>query len=166
MPDYLAKFDRTIEGHKFEVLLLATGKFRTDADWMPLYDVFDSLEALEAKATKILKANKVEINIPIVIVDPTRSTKGKYVRAYLRGRHSRSRDYLLTIHGEKITEGHVYIIAKGDEVTNDQIMEANRLAGLVTEAEENLRLYLDTIKPANARPSAMELLKQASIPEV
>jgi len=115
-------------------------------------------EDLEKRISQEVTRQRVEHRIPVVLQTP-----GGYERAILRGRNERTGEALFTrvSDGEKFAEKHPTVVALGQQVSDADLAEMNRLHDAFLAARAAEYEYLRQRVPKGQFLSAWSLLNEA-----
>ncbi len=97
-----------------------------------------SFDELEKKVRAAVSRQKVQHQIRVVI-EVKSDTTTSYIRAVLRGRNERTREYLVTVDGVKKAIEYLTVVALSDEVSDTQLAVLNDLQHEADEATARVR---------------------------
>ena len=112
-----------VKGRKFPVTLTNDLRLQVEVDGEIVSA--DNPDALRSTIATKLRVQRQDLSIPVVI--RYGSSGGGYVRAVLRGKNSRTGWALMTINGKAEQVERPEIVARGDELGDEQLAELNRL---------------------------------------
>jgi hypothetical protein len=105
----------------------------------------DSWEKLEPKIARALRVAKIEHAIPVVLLYGEGGEESKrWVRAILRGKHSRTSEFLLTV-GDKKVRVDQYQRVMPAAVTDEQIAKLNALLDAAEAARKAANSYANQV---------------------
>lgn len=155
--DVIGKTQIEVRGEKITVTVNRAGTFMADIGGETVME--STLSAVEEKAKRLTRAQKIEHAIPVVLKGKTADDFGlrlnkdealerKYVRAILRGKNARTSQYLFTLvpDGKKIALEYPDIILLEGDITDEQLAEANRLAAATRDATNAEWNFVTAIK--------------------
>lgn len=122
-----------IRGEKFTVTLNRVLGLSTTFDGK---DVTASNRGeLESKLSAMIKEARADIAVPIVA-----SYNGKFQRMFLRGKHAKTGEWLLTTDdGEKVSASSLADVAPSDAISTEELHELNAALHFHREAYARLR---------------------------
>jgi hypothetical protein len=92
-------------------------------------------DKLATLASQEVSRRKIQLSIEVVMVNPEKDGPA-YVRATLRGRHARTREYLFTVDGKPARLDYPHIVALGSDMPDEGLAELNRLAAETKRAQQ------------------------------
>lgn len=159
---------RTVSGTEVAVEVTTDLSFRCTVGGETLYAT--DWKSLEGKIQRVLRTQKIEHKIQVVLQSGgaffgsvIEKAKTKYIRATLRGKNARTGEYLFTLDGgAKVAIDSPTLVCLGNEITDDELLEACRLGQLHEEAQRLDRDFIRRFKDKGPRIlSAAHLIAKA-----